>query len=140
MSTVENKRLLQTIYAQVAAGDGSLFVEHLADDVAICVTGKNSWSQTFQGKERALKNLYGYLNTLTQRPRKTIPLRFIADEDYVVVEARGEMNRKDGTPYENEYCLVFRLKGGKIVEMREYLDSALCERILGPYPIKQRGA
>lgn len=98
------------------------------------VTGRNSWSRTFQEKEALLRDLYGYLNTITQRPRKTIPIRIFADDDHVIVEARGEMKRNDGSAYENEYCLVFRLADGKIAEMREYLDSALCESILGVYP------
>jgi len=139
MSAQENKRLMQEIYSKLATGDGSLFVEHLADDVVMRVTGRNSWSQTFTGKETLLRNLYGVVRSLTQEPRKTTPVRVIADDDHVVVEARGEMLRKDGVPYENEYCLVFRLKNGKLIEMREYLDSALCERILGVYPVTRTG-
>jgi uncharacterized protein len=134
MSAADNKRLMQAIYAKLAEGDGTLFRDHLADDVVMLITGRNSWSQTFRGKASLLRDLYGYLSTLTQNPRKTIPWRFIADEDIVVVEARGEMKRKDGVPYENEYCLIFRFDNQKIVEMREYLDSALCEEILGAFP------
>ena len=101
------------------------------------VTGQYSWSRTFAGKQALLRDLYGHLRSLTQEPRKTIPIRFIADKDHVVVEARGEMTRKDGVRYDNEYCLVFKLANGKIVEMREYQDSALCERILGQFPAPQ---
>ena len=137
MSAADNKRLMEEIFAKVAVGDGSLFVAHLADEVVMRVTGKYSWSQTFHGKEALLRDLYGHVNALTNAPRKTIPLRFIADGDHVVIEARGEMQRKDGERYDNEYCLVFRLAAGKIVEMREYQDSALCERVLGPYPARR---
>ena len=63
---------------------------------------------------------------------KTIPLRFIADGDLVVIEARGEMTSKAGVPYNNEYCMIYRLHQGKIVEITEYNDSLLCERVLGP--------
>jgi hypothetical protein len=40
---------------------------------------------------------------------------------------------------ENEDCLiyrlqVYRLQGGKIVEITEYCDSALCESVLGTFP------
>jgi|SRR5882724_3444026 len=136
MSELENKELLRAIYSKLANGDGSLFVEHLDDDVIMRVTGRNSWSQTFNGKEALIRNLYGYVRSLTQEPRTVTPVRVIADDDHVVVEARGEMLRKDGVRYENEYCLVFKLANGKIVEMREYLDSALCERVLGMYPRK----
>jgi ketosteroid isomerase-like protein len=43
------------------------------------------------------------------------------------------MISKTGVPYNNEYCLIYRLRNRKIVEMTEYQDSTLCERVLGPY-------
>jgi ketosteroid isomerase-like protein len=138
MGAAENKRLIETIFASIAAGDRAPFVTALADDVTMRVTGRNSWSQTFHGKDALLRDLYGYLATLVAEGRRTIPLRFIADDDHVVVEAVGEMRTKAGVPYDNEYCLVYRLKDGRIVEIREYLDSELCERVLGPYPADRR--
>ena len=134
MSAAENKKLMQEIFAAIAAGDRTRFVDSLADDVAMRVTGKNSWSRTFHGKTSLLRGLYGYLNRLLAPGRRTVALRFIADDDHVAVEARGEMVTKAGVAYENEYCLVYRLEAGKIVEIREYLDSALCEAVLGTFP------
>ena len=133
MSAAENKRLLQEIFERVAVGDGALFVEHLADDVVLRVSGQYSWSRTFKGKESVLRDLFGVVRERTTGTRKTIPLRFIADGDVVVIEARGEMTSKTGVPYNNEYCLIYRLRDGKIVEITEYNDSALCERVLGPF-------
>lgn len=140
MQAAANRRLMEEIFAKVALGDGAMFVEHLADDVVMRVTGQYSWSRTFQGKEALLRDLYGYVRTVTRGTRRTIPLRIFADGDHVVVEARGDMVSKDGVPYCNEYCLVFKLEEGKIVEMREYQDSTLCERVLGPYPAKKEQA
>jgi ketosteroid isomerase-like protein len=134
MTAAENQKLMQDIFSQLAVGDSSLFVAHLADDIVMRVTGQYSWSRTFNGKQALLHDLYGHVRSLTQDPRKTIPIRFIAGEDHVAVEARGEMTRKDGVPYANEYCLIFKLANGKIVKMREYQDSVLCERVLGQFP------
>jgi len=134
MNAADNKKLMQEIFAAIAAGNRSMFVDSLADDVIMRVTGKNSWSRTFHGKASLLRDLHGYLNTLLAPGRRTVPLRFIAGDDHVVVEARGEMVTKGGVAYENEYCLVYRLADGKIVEIREYLDSALCEAVLGKFP------
>lgn len=50
----------------------------------------------------------------------------------MVVEARGDMVTKEGERYDNHYCLVYRLRNGKIIEMREYQDLTRCERVLGP--------
>jgi uncharacterized protein len=65
--------------------------------------------------------------------------RFLADEDWVVIEAVGDMVTKEGERYDNHYCLLYRLRDGKIVEIREYNDSLLCERVLGPYPTSKVG-
>ena len=124
---------MQAIFARVAEGDGSLFVEHLADDVILRVSGQYSWSRTFTGKQSVLRDLFGVVRERTSGVRKTIPLRFVADDDIVVVEGRGEMTSQTGVPYNNEYCLIYRLREGKIVEITEYNDSALCERVLGPF-------
>jgi uncharacterized protein len=133
MSAAANKQLMQEIFARVAVGDGALFVEHLADDVVLRVSGQYSWSRTFKGKESVLRDLFGVVRERTTGVRKMIPLRFIADGDLVVVEGRGEMAAKTGVPYNNEYCLIYRLREGRIVEITEYNDSALCERVLGPF-------
>jgi uncharacterized protein len=134
LSATENKKLMQDIFAAVAAGNRAMFLDSLADDVTMRVTGKNSWSQTFEGKASLVRDLYGYLSTLLTDDRRTIAHRFIADGDHVVIEARGDMTTKTGVRYDNEYCLIYRLENGKIVEIREYLDSALCEAVLGAYP------
>jgi ketosteroid isomerase-like protein len=128
------QKLMEDIFAVVAAGNRALFLESLADDVIMRVTGQNSWSQTFKGKASLVRDLYGYLNTLLADGRRTIAHRIIADGDHVVVEAQGEMMTKAGVRCDNEYCLVYRLECGKIVEIREYCDSALCEAVLGTYP------
>jgi hypothetical protein len=104
------------------------------------VTGQYSWSQTFHGKEAVLRDLYGYVRSLLKENSRTVPFRFIADDEWVVMEARGEMETKAGARYDNHYCMVYRIEGGRIREIREYQDSTLCERVLGPFPARQRQA
>src|SRR5882757_6741355 len=114
-------------------GDRTLYVDSLADDVTMTVTGQYSWSQTFHGKESVLRDLYGYVASLLKQ-RRTVPFRFIADDEWVAVEARGDMVTNAGERYDNDYCVIYRIENGKIREIREYNDSALCERVLGPFP------
>jgi len=137
MSAADNKKLMETIFAAVSAGDRSLYTDSLADDVSMTVTGQYSWSQTFHGKESVLRDLYGYVASLLKY-RRTIPLRIIADEEWVAVEARGDMETIGGERYDNHYCMVYRIENGKIREIREYQDSTLCERVLGPFPKERK--
>jgi ketosteroid isomerase-like protein len=140
MSAAENKKLMQEIFAAASRGERAAYVDRLADDVTMTVTGQYSWSRTFRGKESVMRDLYGYVASRVQDGRRTIPLRVLADEDWVVVEARGEMVTKQGERYDNQYCMMYRLRDGMIVEIREYQDSTLCERVLGPYPADRLAA
>jgi len=140
MKAATNKQLMQELLAKAAAGDRRPYVDAIADDVTMTITGQYSWSQTFRGKEALLRNLYGHLASLLADGRRTIPLRFIAEGDHVVVQGKGEMRTKAGQPYNNDYCLVYRLREGRIVEIREYCDSALTEAVLGPFPRSLRQA
>lgn len=133
MTSETNKRLMQEIFAELETGRGTLFAASLADHVVLRVTGQSSWSRTFVGKDAVLRDLYGYVRSRVEKGSRTQALHFVAEGDHVVVEARGRMTTKAGERYDNEYCLIYRLEGGKIVEMREYCDSQLCEQRLGPF-------
>ncbi len=139
MSAIANKKLMEEIFAAAgnpdpAARDRSLFAARLADDAKWVVTGQYSWSRTFTGKQSILNDLHGHVRSLLVERARTIAHRFIADGDHVVVEARGENLTKAGARYDNDYCLVFRLENGNIKEVREYCDSVLTEKALGPFP------
>jgi ketosteroid isomerase-like protein len=139
MSPADNKKLMQQLFADVAVGNRKPFLEHIADDVVMRVSGRYSWSQTIRGKEALFRDFYGYLATLlSDGNRRTVAHRFIADGDHVVVESVGDMRTKAGVPYSNEYCLIYRLRDGKIAEITEYNDSALCEQVLGPFPAERK--
>jgi ketosteroid isomerase-like protein len=145
MSAAANKKLMQEIFTAAgnpdpAVRDRSLFVASLADDAKWVVTGQYSWSRTFTGKESILGDLHGHVRSLLVERARTIAHRFIADGEHVVVEARGDNVTKAGVRYDNDYCLVFRLENGRIKEVREYCDSVLTEKALGPFPEPHRRA
>ena len=139
MSAAANKKLMQDIFATAASPDPavrdrSLFTASLADDARWVVTGEYSWSRTFTGKDEILGGLHGYVRTRLRDRTRTVAHRFIADGDIVVVEAKGDNVTPEGVRYDNDYCLVFRFEDGKIKEIREYCDSVLTEKALGPFP------
>jgi ketosteroid isomerase-like protein len=146
MDAAANKKLMQDIFAaagnpDAAVRDRALFVASLADDATWTVTGQYSWSRTFTGKAAILNDLHGHVRSLLVDRARTIAHRFIADGDHVVIEAKGNNMTKTGMRYDNDYCLVFRLEGGRIREIREYCDSVLTEKALGLFPAEgQRAA
>ncbi|MEH2512365.1 ketosteroid isomerase-like protein [Nitrobacteraceae bacterium AZCC 1564] len=134
MSAVENKKLIQQVFTDAANRSGTTFPDHLADDVRWVMTGQYSWSRTFEGRDAVLNGLMGHIRSLfPQRPR-TVAFNFVAEGDCVVVEAKGDNVTNTGLRYDNDYCFVWRVEGGKIKSVREYCDSALVEKVLGPFP------
>ena len=140
MSAADNKKLIQQVYQDAANRSGTTFIDNVTDDVRWIVTGQYSWSRTFSGRDAVLNGLHGHVRSLLTERTRTVPFNFIAEGDQVVVEARGDNLTKTGARYDNEYCIVWRLQAGRIKEIREYCDSALVERVLGPFPDAARQA
>mgnify|MGYP000852453013 FL=1 len=138
MSAEANKKLVQQIYADSANRSGTTFADNLAEDASWIVTGQYSWSHEFKGRDAILNGLMGHFRSFfAERPR-TVAYNFIAEGDTVVVETRGDNVTKDGLRYDNEYCMVWRIENGRIKLIKEYCDSALVERVLGPFPQQRK--
>jgi ketosteroid isomerase-like protein len=52
----------------------------------------------------------------------------------VVAQTSGRAETLDGTPYNNSYCQVIRIRGGRIAEVKEYFDTALVDAVFGSRP------
>ena len=125
MSTSENKQLIQEIFAELAKGNSEALVEALADNVVWHVTGTTKFSKSYRGKASLMNDLVGPLFSQFEDQYRNVADRFIAEDNYVVVECRGQATTKTGKPYNNKYCFVFRLEDGKIREVTEYMDTQL---------------
>jgi ketosteroid isomerase-like protein len=79
-------------------------------------------------REQLFKPLFAQFAT----PYTNRALRFIAEDDHVVVECRGSVQTVRGEAYNNSYCYVCRFEGGRLRELTEYMDTALAEAVLAP--------
>jgi ketosteroid isomerase-like protein len=132
MSAAENKRCLQEIFAELERGNGKPFLEVMADEMCWTVTGSTAWSRTYRGKRAVREELFRPLFAQFAEPYRNRAVRFIAEDDHVVVECRGEVRTTRGEPYNNTYCYVCRFAGGRLVELTEYMDTALVDATLAP--------
>lgn len=126
-----NKQLLQDIFAELANGNGKPFVDAMAEDFCWIMTGTTSWSGTYRGKETVRREVLAPLFARFATRYTNTAQRFIAEDDYVVVECRGSVMTKSGTPYNNAYCYVCRLADGRLKELTEYFDTELVTAALG---------
>lgn len=128
--TERNRKLVEGIFAELAQNNPSAFADALADDVRWITPGSSVWSRTFAGKRAVLDELLGMVRAqLVERVRLTVH-RILADGDHVVLQATGRATTKTGKPYNNDYCFLFRIAGGKIAEVTEYLDTELASAAL----------
>jgi uncharacterized protein len=47
----------------------------------------------------------------------------IAEGDRVVTEARMRATLPNGRSYVNDYCFIYRVRDGRVAEIREYMDT-----------------
>lgn len=126
-----NEDIITAIFAETAKGNDRPYVEALADDAIWIACGQNSWSGVYRGKETILTDIFDRLREKLDDRNTCVPARIHADGDFVIVEAKGQNQLKNGQRYDNEYCFVIRMRDGKMIEITEYLDTELVSARLG---------
>jgi len=56
----------------------------------------------------------------------------VAESDSVAAEVESLGQHKNGKTYNNKYHFLFRLKGGKFVEVKEYMDTLHLHDLITP--------
>jgi ketosteroid isomerase-like protein len=131
MGAAENKQFMQHIVAEFAKGNPEPFLEHMAEDFRWTIIGTTKFSGTFQGKQAVIDQLLTPLMAQLEGPIRVTADRFIAEDDSVVMQGHGTATTKTGKPYNNTYCIVWRIAQGKLQEMTEYLDTELVTAAFG---------
>ena len=137
MGAAENKQLMQRVFAELSNGNGQPFMDALADDARWTVIGTSPWSRSYHGKRAIAEELMRPLFRQFADRYTARAVRIVAEDDVVVVEARGQVNTKSGRPYNQTYCYVFQLADGRVHELTEYLDTELVNAALDPPPADQ---
>lgn len=133
MTTANENRLhMERIMKALAEGDRTPFADAMSEDFAWIFAGDGVWSGAYRGKDCVRKELIAPLFAQFEPGYRSRAVRFVAEGDLVVVECRGSAKTKRGDRYDNAYCYVCRFADGKLVELMEYMDTALAERVLEP--------
>ncbi|TBU77319.1 nuclear transport factor 2 family protein [Phytopseudomonas daroniae] len=132
MSIEENKRIVEVFcgHFEHAAIDDVL--EMMSDDATWWVNGK---PRLFPGaglktKAEMARVWHGLYASLDGGLRMEVA-DMIAEGDRVAAEVRSQAATKTGKRYENDYHMLFRLRDGKVVEVREYTDLMHAAEIFG---------
>jgi len=131
MTIEENKRIVEAFYEAGNVGDVDSLLGLLSDEVRWTNIGTTRFSMTCNGKQDLIENLIGPVFSRLQAGIFAHVKNVIAEGDWVAVQLDGEATTTEGRPYNNTYCHVMKVRGGKIVEVTEYFDSELVTEVLG---------
>lgn len=127
MPAAENKRIIAEAFDGLSRADARAFLDAMADDFTWIIEGQCRFSRRYDGKEAVRSELIPPLFANFATDYRNHAEEIIAEGDRVVVLARGEVKTRSGEDYNNSYCFVIRMRDGKMVELREYMDTALAE-------------
>lgn len=131
MRVTPNKQLVRDAFEAMGRSDIRPLYELMTADFAWAIEGQTRFARRFEGKEKVKRQLLDPLFDAFATPYRFTIDEIIAEGDRVVVLGRGEVKTKAGLDYNNSYCFVLRMEDGRLVELREYLDTALVERVFG---------
>lgn len=108
-----NKQILQQANAAVRAGDNEGFLSFCTEDLVWSTVG----GETLYGKEA----VRAWMAKEYLAPPTFTVHTLIADGDFVA--ALGDITSKDaaGQPVPNTYCDVWRIRDGKLAELRAFV-------------------
>ena len=128
-TTDENRRLIEKLFEMQASGD----MEGVAAIYDPAYTHYIAGSTPVSGKTTGFEELGQKLAPvmeLLDGPVEVDLIDMVADDTSVVVLCHGSGKGKTGLPYNNEYVFWYTIRNGKIVESKEFGDTALVETAL----------
>lgn len=121
MGAEDNVAVVHRFFEAMNAGDVATIVESYADDGCCVTMGKTLISGSFDKTQVAMA---------VARISEAFPdgIRFVihaitAQDDRVAIEAESFARHASGKDYNNQYHFLARLRGGRIVEFKEYCDT-----------------
>lgn len=122
-TTEENKKLALALLQASAVHDGKRFDELLHPEATYWVIGKPHLFA--YGGEQSREQIVAYMSSPSIFPGgvETTFGDITAEDDRVAVEAQVKGTLPDGRVYTNVYHYLMKVRDGKIIRVKEYLDT-----------------
>ncbi len=118
-----NADLVLTTWSAFLKGDVKAAFANLHDDATWTIPGLNpELSGVRRGKAEIIGFLRGVVKLFPSGLESEVKKVHEAGNT-VIVELTNRSTTATGRPYENEYCFVWELEGGKVRAIREYVDT-----------------
>ena len=125
-----NKAVVRKFIEAFGSGDAATAETCLAADAVTVAKGFGQLSGV-RPREIVLATTAAFKDLIPTglRPRF---VSMTAEEDRVVAEFEGDSTLANGEKYDNQYCMVFTLRDGRIVKVNEYYCTILADAKILP--------
>ena len=123
----KNQEIVQSWFDLIAEGKAQAAFALFSDDIVYNLKGTTPVSGIYRGLKSIVDDFFTPWRKQIDGELVLKVDELIGDGDRVVALARGKAKTIYGVPYDNDYAFVFGLRGGKISEVIEYLDTAMVE-------------
>lgn len=132
MSCQDNKQTVREYLAHFRTADVAKLTDAMSEDATWWILGQphlfaGAGTKSRADMERIWGNLFGHMKDGLEM---TV-IGMVAEGSKVAAEIRSHADLTDGRVYENQYHMLFTLRQGKIVEVKEYADTLLIANMFG---------
>lgn len=129
----QNKDIVRQYVSAVNRGDQASILDLLSDDFTFtCLSRRPEWLRLCWDREQ-FAAAPGMMSSQMKTPIVMKINGMIGERDQVAVEAESYGDMNNGKIYDNAYHFVFRMKDGKIAEVKEYSCSFTANDVFGEY-------
>ena len=129
-----NKQIVVAAFDRWAAGGSGFFNEMLAPDIVWTIEGAGPSAGVYRGRDDFISRAVRPFASRMSVPVRPVSKRVWADGDHVIISWEGEGIARDSQPYRNRYAWIFRMAGGKAVEVNAFLDLTVYDDVLRRIP------
>jgi ketosteroid isomerase-like protein len=123
-----NKQFARDFFAAISRGDTAYVVDAYTEDGGVHTMG-NTLISGFFNKAQITAAAGAIFDAFPQGIEFTLK-HLTAEEDRVAVEAESHGIHVSGRVYHNYYHFFMQLRDGKLVSLKEYMDTELITEIL----------
>ena len=127
-STIKKNKEIAIKFFEALSSGSEAYLDFYNDDSIIWTAGNNAIGGT-RTKKEIIDFAQGILAAFPTGITFNIT-GMTAENERVAVEVSGESIHASGDAYNNKYHFLLTIKNGKIIELKEYMDTQLAAKIL----------
>jgi ketosteroid isomerase-like protein len=124
----DNRKIVAAFLDAMSRGDTAAILDAYAEDGCVWTMGNTLISGKY-GKAQIREFADGIYDAFPQGLSFEV-LGMVAEGDKVAVEAESDGLHASGVNYHNHYHFLFTLRDGKVVQLKEYMDTELATDVL----------